>query len=229
MKFVKWIWQKGILGTFISGVFALLPIALTVGVIAWLSNWVVAIVGPTTLIGRGLKSLGLHFVTNETTATILGYVLVIVGIWTCGLLVKSKFKHVVRDVLDIPNRVPVVSSIYGTVSQVVQMLKKDEGDSMKGMQVVYCNWSDEKAGGFLALSPIGRYVMDKEPCRIVYIPTSPIPMSGGCVFWPDRLVKILGAMRPDEVMQIYLSLGVLAPQVIPKEFHHEPEPEQVES
>ena len=32
---LAWFWQRGILSTFLAGLFALLPIAITLGIMAW--------------------------------------------------------------------------------------------------------------------------------------------------------------------------------------------------
>ena len=117
--------------------------------------------------------------------------------------------------------IPLVNSIYGTVQQVVQMLNRDGGDeNLKKMEVVYCYWEDD-GGGFLALSPTGVYKFGEEPCRSVYIPTSPMPVTGGCIFWPVKRIMVVPDMAADAVMQVYMSLGVLANQAVPLRYHHE--------
>lgn len=226
MRIVRWIWSKGVVGTFLSGIFALLPIMVTVGVIVWLAGYVTALLGPGSLVGRGLKYIGLQFVTSETAGYIIGCAVTIVAIWSFGWLVKSKAKSLFRLLLEWPKHLPVIGSIYGTAQQVVQMLNRDDDDAMKGMEVVYAGWKSIKSvselsltgGGFLALSPQGIYNFDGNECRIVYIPTSPVPMSGGCIFWPAEQVKVAEGMTPDQLMQIYLSLGVLASQAVPDQY-----------
>jgi uncharacterized membrane protein len=226
IRVIRWIWNKGVVGTFLSGIFALLPIIVTVGVIVWLAGYVTALLGPGSLVGRGLKYIGLQFVTSEVAGYIIGCALTIVAIWAFGWLVKSKAKLLFRSLLEWPKHLPVVGSIYGTAQQVVQMVNRDDDDTMKGMEVVYAGWKSIKSvsefsltgGGFLALSPQGTYNFDGQECRIVYIPTSPVPMSGGCIFWPVEQVKVAEGMTPDQLMQIYLSLGVLASQAVPEQY-----------
>lgn len=239
MRIVRWIWNKGVVGTFLSGIFALLPIIVTVGVIVWLAGYVTALLGPGSLVGRGLKYIGLQFVTSEAAGYVIGCAITIVAIWAFGWMVKSKAKSLFKSLLEWPKHLPVVGSIYGTAQQVVQMVNRDDDDAMKGMEVVYAGWGKNKpelsddsmrltkqvvesvlgrGGGFLALAPQGTYNFDGQECRIVYIPTSPVPMSGGCIFWPVEQVKVAEGMTPDQLMQIYLSLGVLASQAVPDEY-----------
>lgn len=226
MRIVRWIWNRGVVGTFLSGIFALLPIIVTVGVIVWLAGYVMAILGPDSFVGMGFKYIGLQFVTSETAGYVIGGVVSVAAIWAFGLLVKSRAKLLFRSLLEWPKHLPVIGSIYGTAQQVVQMVNRDDDESMKGMEVVYAGWKSIKSvsnfsltgGGFLALSPQGTYNFDGEVCRIVYIPTSPVPMSGGCIFWPVEQVKVVEGMTPDQLMQVYLSLGVLASQAVPEQY-----------
>lgn len=221
---MRWIWKKGIVGTFLTGFFTLLPILLTAGIIVWLAGYAVAIFGPNTWIGSGLKYVGLKFVTNEIVAYLIGLVVILCGIWGFGVLVKSKAKSIITSLLNIPKKIPLINSVYGTVQQIVKMVKKEEGDDFQGMEVVYCLFG-ESGGGFLALSPPGTFqfwdAFQGTKVRSVYIPTSPMPVTGGCMFWPTNQIKVIDDMSVDAVMQIYLSLGVLAPQAIPEAFHVE--------
>ena len=234
MKLIKWIWSKGIVGTFLAGALALLPIIVTLGVVVWVAGYVVAILGPSSLVGKGLKSIGLQFVTSEIVGYGLGCIIAVALIWAVGLLVKSKAKSISKALLEWPKKLPVIGSIYGTAQQVVQMLNRDDDEAMKGMEVVYVRWggvtqltmaatreilpSKKGGGGFLALSPQGTYDFCDQKCRIVYIPTSPVPMSGGCIFWPVEDIKVAEGMTPDGLMQIYLSLGVLANEAVPDQY-----------
>ena len=34
-RYLNWFWQKGILSTFLAGLFALLPIVITLGIMVW--------------------------------------------------------------------------------------------------------------------------------------------------------------------------------------------------
>ena len=52
-------------------------------------------------------------------------------------------------------------------------------------------------------------------CHIIYLPTSPVPMTGGILFVPvEACTKV--DMTAEEVMRVYFSLGILASQVVPE-------------
>ena len=81
-----------ILRTFLAGVLALLPIAVTVFVTAWVGALVASYAGPGSFIGRiitGLgTSLGLDIEPSSTAAYLLGLAIILGAIFLLGLLVE---------------------------------------------------------------------------------------------------------------------------------------------
>ncbi|MCE9546534.1 MAG: DUF502 domain-containing protein [Planctomycetia bacterium] len=219
---VTWLWKQGVVSTFMAGLFVILPLALTMAIIGWFGSILVGWVGPDSLVGRTLESAGLSILRTEKShaiATVIGWALVLVGIWTVGLFVKSSARQrVVETFNGWIDRIPVFNSIYRTVSQVVGMMKKDDSSAMKAMSVVFCQFGQAHGGGFLALlaSP-QKYQFAGQECVAVYIPTSPLPMSGGIVFVPFEKVQHL-EMSVDDLMQIYFSLGMMSPKVVPAQY-----------
>ena len=215
---IEWIWRRGIVSTFLSGLFAVLPIVLTIAIMMWVAGYLKALLGPDSSVGKALESIGLQFtfVTNQTVAAVIGWVLVLVGIWALGLFIKSVAKHRVELAVNtVVGYIPVVKSVHGTVTQLVGMLRKDEKTELTAMSAVFCSFGKEHGGGFLGLltSP-DTYRFDGRDYNVIYIPTSPIPMSGGLLFVPAETVTKVD-MTPDQVMEMYLSLGILASKVIP--------------
>ncbi len=136
MSVLNWIWTRGILSTFMAGLFVLLPIALTVAVISWVGSKLNVLVEP-------LERIGLTVVSEGTVAwlvSVVGAVIVLAAIWGLGLVIKATARHKLDDAFHaVLNRVPVVNAIYKPVSQVVGLLKGDGGSDMKGMSVVFCS------------------------------------------------------------------------------------------
>ena len=108
-----------------------------------------------------------------------------------------------------------IGVVLRQVSQVVNMLQQEDQSEMRSMNVVYCSFGQTGGGGFLALLASSQeFQFAEQLCFACYIPTSPIPMSGGIVFVPvDKVTDI--DMSVEELMQIYFSLGVMAPKVVP--------------
>ena len=211
-------WKKRIVATFLAGLFAVLPIMITLAVMAWVGEKARAFLGADSPLGKSLRALGLQFVTNQIVASVLGWLLVLVAIWLVGLLFAATarrkalaaFNHAIESI-------PLVSAIYKPVSRVIALIRKDSSDDIKTLSVVYCTFGQSAAGclGLLASPKIFRF--HDQDCRIVYLPTSPIPMSGGILFLPVDSVHEVN-LSVDDMMQIYFSLGVLASQCVPPQY-----------
>jgi uncharacterized membrane protein len=215
-KFVAWIWRRGIVSTFLAGLFALLPIVITVAIVGWVVGFIESALGPSTAVGRVLRSIGLRFAANDTAALAIGWGLVLVGVWLLGLLVKSKTQHRMDEWFRVlVDRIPLVKSIYGTAAQVVGMLKRDDANQLQGLSVVYCAFGDPAGAGFLALLATPEtFIFGGREFRMVYIPTAPIPMSGAVICVPSTSVTPMD-MTVDSLMQVYFSMGIMAPQAVP--------------
>jgi uncharacterized membrane protein len=98
------------------------------------------------------------------------------------------------------------------------MVQRDPADKLQGMSVVYCAFGREGGAGFLGLLVSDRvYRFNGQACQIVYVPTSPVPMSGAVVFAAADSVHRVD-MQVDELMKIYLSIGVMSSKVIPDQY-----------
>ncbi len=226
-RLITWTWLDGIVSTFLSGLFTILPIVITIAIIGWVVGYLQALLGPSSTLGTALQSVGLQFATDKLTALIIGWVFVLSGIWLLGLLTKSMARNRIAGAFNRAiNHIPIVKGIYGTTSQLVGMLRKEDRSDLKGMSVVFCAVGDGAIGGFLALMASPEvYRFDEQEYRLVYVPMAPLPMWGGMVFVPaDKITKL--DMSPEQAMRVCLSLGILASQVVPAE-HQVPVPSDV--
>jgi uncharacterized membrane protein len=218
-QIVKRTWTGLILGNFLAGLFVVLPIALTVGVLAWMGNLLRGWFGPDTPAGRVIQGLGGSAVDSERIEMAVGWALVLAGIWMLGVIFRAAAKHKLEEAFHgLLGRVPLVNRIYKPIAQVVGLLKGGADNDLKSMNVVYCAFGAERGGGFLGLAPTEEtYLFGERECRLVYVPTSPVPMSGGLVFVPIDAVQNV-EMSVDDMMKVYFSLGVLAAQTIPRQY-----------
>lgn len=211
--------KAGLTATFLSGLFAILPIMITVAIVGWVAQKVLSLVGPDTRIGSALESVGLQFATNRLTAQLIGWAVVLVGIWLLGLLVRTRARQAVDRIINlIVQRIPFVKGVYGTASQVIGMLEQRDDGELKGMSVVFCNFGQEHGAGFLCLlaSP-DVFQFEGRDYRFVYMPTSPLPMTGGIILVPAESVRSV-KMSVDKLLEIYFSMGVLAPHAVPASY-----------
>ena len=188
------------------------------------------LVGPQTLIGGVLRSVGLHLVTDPTIATVVGWALVLLTIWTLGLFIQSTARHQFDTMFHtLMHRIPLIGTIYKPVAHVVGLLSREAQEDLQGMSVVFCTLSEGSGAGFLGLlaSP-ELFRFREQDCLLVYIPTVPIPMTGGLLFVPAPAVTKV-AMSVDDLMKLYFSLGTLSAQVMPDQYRTSKGPTGVRS
>ncbi len=202
---------------FMAGLLAILPLALTVAIVVFVTGFVEKYVGPNTALGQSLESLGLTFAHNRAIAYAIGWVCVLGAIFFLGLIVELGAKRFLQGLVDaILKRIPLVSSVYGTSKQLVEMFDRRDEAELKAMSVVFCQFG-QSGPGVLALMPSPeRFHIRGQDYHIVIIPTAPVPFGGGLVFMPAESV-LPADMSVDGLMSIYVSMGVTTPQYLKKE------------
>ncbi len=200
---------------FLAGLVAVLPVMITVAIVAWVAGFVRQILGPGTLIGEGLTHLGLRLVTNDTVAYLVGGLLVLGGVLLIGVAVEAGAKNLFQRLVDVAmQRIPIVSSIYGTSKQLVTLFEKKDPKKLQGMKAVFCFFGEKTGAGLLALlvSP-EQYCINGRNFHIVIVPTAPVPVGGGLFFIPVEMVQPTD-VSVEGLMSIYVSMGVSAPQFL---------------
>jgi uncharacterized membrane protein len=202
--------------TFLAGFFTVLPLVVTIAIVVWVGEFLDDYLGPTTRLGRLLSSVGLRFAANETFAYLIGWVLVLGGIFAVGLLMEFGAQRLLRDRVDaLFARMPFLGGVYGTVRQLVAMVDKRGQTNLKGMQVVYCKLGGEGGALLLALMPTPeRFRIGELDYHAVLIPTAPVPVGGALLFVPAASV-LPSDLSMDAFMSLYVSMGVTGPQFLP--------------
>jgi uncharacterized membrane protein len=209
-------WLQRIGRCFLAGLLAILPVVLTLAVVAWVAGFLERFVGPDTPFGAVLAFVGLKFGSDGLIAYALGWVVVLVTVFLLGLLVQFGAQRLFQRVLDaVLLRIPLISSIYETSKQVVDMFDRKKDSDLKGMSVVFCSFGSGGGPGVLALMPSSeRFHIDGRDYFVVIIPTAPVPFGGGLLFMPVELVRP-SSMSVDGLMSIYVSMGVTTGQFLP--------------
>lgn len=205
---------RRVLRCFVAGVLAILPVVVTVAVVAWVAGVLRSILGPGTWLGEGLRRLGLPFALGWG-AYLAGAALVLAAVFFLGVLVEIGARNLIERLLDgVLHHIPLVGNIYGTSKQLVGLLGKRDEASMKGMQPVFCHFGQERGGGVLALlvSP-QRFRINGRDYLMVIVPTSPVPIGGGLLFVPAEMVRPVD-LSIEGLMSIYVSMGITAPQFL---------------
>jgi uncharacterized membrane protein len=214
------LWYRWIASAFVTGALVLLPVVVTVMIMGWVGAQLVHLIGPQTLIGGVLRDVGLQLVTDPTIATLIGWMLVLLTIWTLGLFIQSTARHQFDTMFHtVMHRIPLMGTIYKPVAHVVGLLTREAQEDLQGMSVVFCALGEGRGAGCLGLLASSEaFRIGEQDCLLIYIPTAPVPMTGGLVFVPAPAVTKV-AMSVDDLMKLYFSLGTLAPQVIPAQYH----------
>jgi uncharacterized membrane protein len=217
-------WRTSVIGSFLAGLLFLLPIVLTVVIVAYIVNFLRGAIGPGTILGD-LLTRGGNFLlgsNQDVLAFWLGIGVALAGIWLLGLIVKTRAKHIIQNYLDrLFTGVPLIRSIYSPVSRVVR-LATERGPGGPGdlstMSVVSCRFGAGQLGvDILALLASQHvYTIAGERRRLVYLPAAPIPMSGGLVLVAEPAITPVPDMKVDDLLKIYVSLGALMPEVMPR-------------
>jgi uncharacterized membrane protein len=218
-----------ILRTFLAGVLALLPIAVTVFVTAWVATLIASYAGPDSFIGRFITTLGrivgLQITPSSTSAYFLGLAIILGGIFVLGLLVESGLRSWISNSFDwLMTRIPLVSNVYDLSKRFVAIVDRGDKDSLKGMQPVWCFFGGEGSAAVLALMPSPDPVMIGERKYIaVLVPSAPVPFGGALIYVPAEWIKPAEG-GVERLMNVYVSMGVTPPIAKPTiiEGHAEP-------
>jgi uncharacterized membrane protein len=201
---------KRVAQTFVTGVFAILPLALTFAVLAWVVRFLHDLLGPYSAFGKMLRSIGLTITACEVTAYFLGLVGAIMIVYGLGLLVENRIGRRWNLALDgALQRVPILSTLYDASKNLTNVFNR-KSDSLQGMSPVMCNFGDDGAVTIPALMPTPEILrISGVEYHVVIIPSAPVPFGGALVCVKADWVKP-AACSFDELVGIYMSMGASA-------------------
>ena len=199
--------------TFVAGLLAVLPVALTVMVIIWVASLVDQFVGPHSVVGQVLTSIGLKVVETRIAAYVIGIVIVLSAVYILGLFVEAGLQRRLQAFVDKSlGRIPLVGNVYDLAHRFVGMLDRKEQADLKTMSPVWCFFGGEGGTAVLALLPTPEQIfLGGQPCHIVMVPTAPVPFGGALFFVPAQWVKP-ASFGVEGLTSIYVSMGISAPQ-----------------
>ncbi|NOT41521.1 MAG: DUF502 domain-containing protein [Alphaproteobacteria bacterium] len=198
---------------FLAGVLVLLPLAVTVALIAWVVSLLVTYAGPSSWFGRALVSVGLQVNEDAVAPYVIGLLLVVGTVFVIGLLVEhrvgawlgSMFERLIR-------RIPVVSSIYDLSARFTSMVDTKGGGDLKAMSPVWCFFGGEKGAAVLALLASPTPVkIGGEDYMGVLVPSAPVPVGGALIYVPSAWIKPADG-GVENLMNVYVSMGVTPPK-----------------
>jgi uncharacterized membrane protein len=205
--------------TFLAGVLALLPIAVTVFVTAWVAALIAGYAGPDSFVGRLIialgASLGLTISSSSTVAYLLGLTIILGAIFLLGLLVESGLRSFISNSFDwLMSRIPLVSNVYDLSKRFVSLMDRGGGDTLKTMQPVWCFFGGEGGAAVLGLMPSPEPVTIGEHSYLgLLVPSAPVPFGGALIYVPSDWVKPAEG-GVERLMNVYVSMGVTPPESV---------------
>ncbi len=198
MRFLRWL-----RGTFLAGVVALLPLALTLFVLWLLYRWAYAIFGPHTALAAWMRRiLGIYIPGTEILVGLV--TILVVGVITRHWLGKRALNALERALL----QVPFIRKLYWTGRQLARYLLRPNPTPVGRVVLVEFPQPGSYVLGMLTADKV-KHVSHSlgQEVAAVYIPTAPNPLSGWVLFLPkDRIIPT--ALSMDEGLTLVLSGGL---------------------
>ena len=200
--------------TLVTGVFAILPLALTVAVVVWVTRFLHGLVGPTSMCGSILRSVGMTVTACDVTAYVFGVIGAVLMVYGLGSLIERRIGHRWSSAIDgAIQQIPVVNTLYDASKNLTSVFDRRK-DSLQGMSPVVCNFGNDGAVAIPALMPTADVVrFGGQDYHIVVIPTAPVPFGGALVCVKADWVKPAECSF-DEMVGIYMSMGTSAPRCL---------------
>lgn len=104
---------RSLLGTWVAGLLAMLPLALTLLLLAWAVKLVHVYLGPGSPLGHFFALLGKPFVAHPALEYLVGFALLLMVVFPLGLLVQSRLQQPLARFAEASiRRIPLVGSPY---------------------------------------------------------------------------------------------------------------------
>ncbi len=205
---------------FITGMVILLPLAVTIAIIAFIVNFLtLPFIGMVTdfLRNTGIANRGFLFLTPEQLIRYGSQLIIILGIFLFTIILGMiarwfLFKSLISLSDRILHRIPLVNKVYKTTQEIIKTLFVTDKTSFQ--QVVMVPFPKE---GSYVLGLISRE--SPQTCSdaagkklfSVLIPTTPNPTTGFLLMYGEDEIKYLD-MKPETAIKYIVSCGVITPE-----------------
>ena len=186
-------------GKFITGLFVVVPLGITLFILKFLFNFADGI------FGSYLDSIFSAFIVHrEYHIPGLGMLTGAIVIYISGVLATNVMgTRILRWWDDLLSRIPLVKSIYNSSKQLTQVFKEGKTSYRRA---VFVEWPrvGVRAVGFVT----AEVERDGEKLVVVYVPTMPNPTSGFALFFRECDVHDCG-MSVEEAVKFVVSGGAV--------------------
>jgi len=183
---------------FITGLFIVIPLGITIFILKFLFNFADGI------LGTYLDYIFSFFIHRDYHVPGLGMLTGAVIIYFCGVLATNVMgTRILRWWDALLSRIPLVKSIYSSSKQLTQVFKEGKSSYHKA---VFVEWPrvGVRAIGFVT----AEVMRDGETLVVVYVPTMPNPTSGFALFFRESDVHDCG-LTVEEAVKFVVSGGAV--------------------
>jgi len=193
---------------FLSGLFALLPLTLTIAVFSLTFRLIHGWLEP-------LKRLNIPFLATTPYSEFL---LAILIIFAAGMLYNIFILGpIVTAIENIIVKLPLVSSVYSGIKQLVHAFSSQDKVSFSKVVMVEFPRPGIYSIGFLASEvETERAPQQHQKYFNIFIPTTPNPTTGFLILVPEHEIIPIDISRQD-AMAMIISGGIIQPNIIKKD------------
>jgi len=186
--------QAHLRNTFLAGIFAIIPVAITAFIVYWVNS-------RTIIISQQVFGRPIPFV---------GVLIAVVAVYLMGLVSTSLLGKFFLRLLDaLLNKVPVLREVYNAWKQILVT----PGGGTEGIYSKVCLIPDESGQlrqlGFTRGVP----VTPGSDLYCVYVPGTPNPITGRLYFVPREKMQLLD-VTTEEAFKFVLSTGNYVPAAV---------------
>lgn len=193
---------------FLTGLFILTPLLVTVYIMYLIISSVDTIIAPM------IRNVTLHFTGKEIYIPGTGLFLFIVFVYVTGLLASNFIgKRLLSRGEKIMRKIPFVKGIYSSVKDMTDAFSSQKERSFKEVVLTEFPLKGSYAIGFITNRTRSRG--EDEICT-VFIPTTPNPTSGYLIMVPENQLMFLD-VAVDEALKYIISLGTTGAELVWKE------------
>lgn len=208
---------------FVTGLVILLPIAVTVFVLAFIINFLTQpFIGLVSrffahfdIINRGFLFLTPEQLVRYGSQLIILVILFLVTV-LLGMFARWFFFHTLLRLSDsVLHRIPIVNKVYKTSQEIIKTIFTSDKNSFKQVVMVAFPYPGIYMIGLIAREApeacsrhLGQEMIS------VLIPTTPNPTTGFLVMFKKEELTYLD-MRPEEAIKYIVSCGVIIPGSVP--------------
>ena len=189
---------------FITGLVAILPIALTAGVLWFLIEKIGG------FFGKYFTQISLFSDISKPLSSLLGFIAVIIGIYIIGFLTSGFIGRWFLNTFDkIMTKLPLVKGLYNATRQLVNAIMIDHSAFSKVVIIKY-PWENTYTLAFLTSKD--KWEIEGKEYFNVFLPTSPNPTSGYYLIYPASEI-IETKISIQDGFKIITSGGVILPEM----------------